>query len=101
MCSTAGEISGQLVTDNGVSITALQFKETRMHAECVNINAFGSSFEAGRTLAARCSLNGKPPKYLLVLSDGGLVNGTELLNGIHAAESFRTAGRFQIRPRSY
>ncbi|WP_126246657.1 FIST signal transduction protein [Chitinophaga rhizosphaerae] len=85
LCSTSGEISGPAVTEGDVSIAALRFDHTALLAQCVNISAYTDSFDAGRGLADSCLRDGVPPKYLLVVSDGSFVNGTDLLNGIHAA----------------
>jgi hypothetical protein len=78
--STAGEIRGVEVTDDGAVITALCFDHTPVSSGSVQIQDHPNSFQAGHALAAQ--FNGKDTNYLLVLSDGALVNGSELIAGI-------------------
>lgn len=52
-----------------------------------NIRDFSDSFEAGRSVFA--GLNGDNLSYVLVISDGGLVNGSELVRGIDSVNTAR------------
>lgn len=79
-CSTAGEIFHTAVNDNTISITAIQFRHTTVQANCVNVLNYTNSFLAGADLAKQL-FPGKPA-YIMLLSDGSLVNATQLLNGI-------------------
>jgi len=84
LCSTAGEIFDETVIDGSVSITALEFEKTAVQSASVNIADFkGSSFDAGLHLVSKL---GRPEElsYVLVLSDGSKVNGSELVKGINA-----------------
>ncbi len=78
--STAGEINGTLVNDNTISLTALTFEKTTLKTASVNISTVNSSFDAGQKLASQLNTIGL--KNVLVISDGCLVNGSELVLGL-------------------
>ena len=80
LCSTAGEIFGPEVLDNSLSLIAIQFEKTPVKTAKVNISDFSSSFEAGASLINK--INTKDLKHIFILSDGALVNGSELVRGI-------------------
>jgi hypothetical protein len=82
-CSTAGEILGTEVTDGGTSIVALQFKATPITLKSVDISDHPDSFEAGKALISGFERKGL--RYVLVLSDGGRVNGSSLTEGMTTA----------------
>ena len=79
-CTTSGEISDIEIYDNTLVLTAISFENSSIQAVSCNINSFSSSFEAGVHLTDQ--LPKENLKHLFVLSDGQLVNGTELVNGI-------------------
>jgi len=80
MCSTAGEIYQDNVLDNSFVAVAMQFEKTAIKTNSVNIKDYKTSYEAA------IELGKKIPKdnltYVLVLSDGSLVNGSELVKGL-------------------
>lgn len=80
LCSTAGEIYQDTVSDHSLVVAALQFDKTDIHTAVVNIKDFANSYDAAAALA------GKLPKeslvHVLVFSDGNLVNGSELVKGL-------------------
>lgn len=80
-CSTAGEIYNTGVSDNSLSVTAIQFEKTTIRTHLSNISQFGSSKEAGKHILR--SLDGELLKHILVFTDGQLVNGSELVEGIN------------------
>jgi len=88
LCSTAGEIYGDTVSDNSVSVTAVQFSKTRVNAVQVNIQDFESSYDAG--IAILESLQQKDLAHVLVFSDGNLVNGSELVRGMNTVKEHAT-----------
>lgn len=79
LASTAGEIYYDTVKDDSVIAAALFFETTQIIAHAVNITDFTDSY------AAAAALTNYLPKeklaHLLVLSDGNLVNGSELVKG--------------------
>lgn len=79
-CSTAGEILGPHVSDDGLVATAVLFSDTPVQVASVNVNDGVSSEEVGKALAKKL-----PPadlKHVLVFSDGLAVNGSELVQGL-------------------
>ncbi|MFI0490699.1 FIST signal transduction protein [Flavobacterium sp.] len=81
LCSSAGEIYENDVLDDTISIVALQFQSTSLKTSGINIQDFPSSFEAGKTLVQ--NLPQENLKLIFVLSDGGKVNGSELVKGMN------------------
>ncbi|WP_300977003.1 FIST signal transduction protein [Flavobacterium sp.] len=83
MASSAGEIFGKEVFDNTISLVAMQFDDTKIATSEVNIEEYANSFEAGKVLVDQ--LPKAKLKLIFVLSDGGKVNGSELVKGINEA----------------
>jgi hypothetical protein len=83
LCSTAGEIYNNAVYDNSLVAFAMQLEKTTIQSASVYVQNFADSYAAGIALA------GKFPKeqliYLMVYSDGSLVNGSELVKGLNDA----------------
>jgi hypothetical protein len=81
MASTSGEILHNEVLDNSAVIAAFEFDKTQIKTACININDCTDSKEAGIRLL------GKLPQenltYLMILSDGSIVNGSELVSGLN------------------
>src|SRR5688572_14849875 len=50
-CSTAGEIVGDRVLDDSLSLTAVHFEQTRIRASVVTVVTPSDSFHAGQQLA--------------------------------------------------
>ncbi len=82
LCSTSGEIYNNKVLDNSVSITAIEFEKTNIRSVAVNIDNFSNSFDAGKTLVEQ--LDTKDLCYVLIISDGARVNGSELVRGVES-----------------
>lgn len=80
MCSTAGEIYQEDVLDNSLVAVAMQFEKTEIKSNSVNIKDYNNSYAAAIGLAKKIA-NDKLT-YVLILSDGSLVNGSELVKGI-------------------
>jgi hypothetical protein len=90
------------VHDESVSVTAIELERTELKSVCVNIADHTCSFEAGKHLIA--TLNPDGLAYVLVISDGGSVNGSELVRGMEEANTGKVpitgglagdAGRFE------
>src|ERR1700744_4879625 len=84
LCSTSGEIFNDMVLDDSVSVTALEFEHTCIRAASVDIDDFQGSFAAGEALMKDIPASNELC-YVMVIADGGKVNGSELVNGIEAA----------------
>ena len=78
--STSGEIYGEQVFDNSVSVVAMEFNSTTVKVHQINISDYGHSYDAGIALVEDIDFHGL--RYIMVLSDGGMVNGSELVRGI-------------------
>lgn len=81
-CSTAGEIFGTKVNDDTLAIGVARFESGRLATAGVAVGSAAESFAAGATLARR--LAHPELRGFLVLSDGLLVNGSELVRGINS-----------------
>lgn len=81
-CSTSGEIAGDAVYDDTVVLAVMEFSATRITTAAVNRNDFENSSAAAKALMQQ--LTDEDLCYVLVLSDGSQVNGSELVKGLHA-----------------
>jgi hypothetical protein len=84
VCSSAGEIYNTEVMDHTISIVAISFSSTTLKTSEVDIDQFSSSFEAGKSLINTFPQEGL--KTVFILSDGGRVNGSELVKGMNFAK---------------
>lgn len=80
LCSTAGEILNNTVADNTVIAIAIELNSTNIATALVNIGNYTNSYEAAAALIAE--LPQDDLAYVLILSDGSLVNGSELVKGL-------------------
>jgi hypothetical protein len=80
-CSTSGEILGAKVHDESISVAVARFEHATVRHVTIPIDS-GDSFGAGQRLARE--LDGDALSGVLVLSDGLVVNGSELVRGINA-----------------
>jgi hypothetical protein len=87
LCSTAGEIINNRVNDNSVSVAAIELEKTSIQPVAVNIRDYENSYEAGKALIRL--INFVNLSYILVISDGSNVNGSELVRGINELVSNR------------
>jgi hypothetical protein len=91
-CSTAGEIHGHEVHENSAIGVAIYLKHTPFEIAFSNINKHQNSFELGQHTASL--LPSKELKYIMVISDGNLINGDELIQGIQnvVSKSVKVSG---------
>jgi hypothetical protein len=80
--TTSGEIVDVQVNDETISLTAIKFDKTKLKTGSVNVAAHSNSFEAGCALAKQ--IDPVNLKNVLVISDGQLVNGSELVMGLQS-----------------
>jgi len=85
LCSTAGEIFHNIVQDNSFVAVVLHFEKTVLRTASVNVAEFDNSYEAAVSLVKK--LPSRNLSYILVLSDGSMVNGSELVKGLNDAAS--------------
>src|SRR5260370_32152532 len=79
-CSTAGEIMGTSVFDEGLVATAIHFEHTELQGRRLALQEGMSSLEAGEILARQLDPEGLV--HVLVLSEGVAVNGSALVAGL-------------------
>jgi len=79
-CSTAGEIMGTSVFDEGLVATAIHFEHTTLQGRRLALQEGMSSFQAGEFLARQLDPEGLV--HILVLSEGVDVNGSALVAGL-------------------
>jgi hypothetical protein len=82
-CSSAGEICGQTVSDDGLVASLVSFDYSTVRGASVVVASPQDSFAAGRELGVRLASPGL--RHVLVLSDGLKVNGTTLTAGLRDA----------------
>lgn len=80
-CSTSGEISGKIFSEHSFCLTSIKFKSTTIKKVSVHINNPKDSYEVGLEIVNK--LNNNQLKHIFILSDGNVVNGTRLLEGIN------------------
>lgn len=80
MCSSAGEIIDGKMYDDSVVITAIYLEKTSIKTVSHNVGKHTDSFDLGKSLIRQFSTQGL--NYILVLSDGLLINGTQLVTGM-------------------
>jgi hypothetical protein len=79
--STAGEIFGTEVSEQRIVATAIAFKKTSIKCAASRVTSSGQSYGAGRDLAQKLTAPGLV--HVFVLSDGQVVNGTDLARGFN------------------
>ncbi|MBU3917977.1 FIST C-terminal domain-containing protein, partial [bacterium] len=79
-CSTAGEIFKTRVDDDSLVLTAIHFEHTTIKEAHVRLSESCDSLKAGETLAK--SLYKKDLVHVFTLSDGLVVNGSDLVKGL-------------------
>lgn len=86
LCSTSGEIIGTAVYDNTIAVTAIEFAHTTVQTASVTVHAKSDGFQAGYALGMALPHEGLV--HVFVLSDGHVVNGSTLVQGLkHALPS--------------
>ena len=81
--STAGEIYQNCIFEDSLVAVAIRFDKTQIRTASLNISQFENSFDAGVALISKIPL--EDLAYILVLSDGNLVNGSQLVKGLNSA----------------
>lgn len=78
-CSSSGSVLGTQLSDGDVVVTAVRFARGRVKLAVADVDAMTSAGQAARELVN--ALQGDDLRHVLVLSDGQLVNGSELAAG--------------------
>ena len=81
-CSGAGEVAGDRLEDHKAVITLCRFQKGRIKLITQKIDAIDDSFNCGKKLAETFPRDDLVGLYLI--SEGLLVNGTDLIGGVYA-----------------
>lgn len=79
-CTTSGEILGPTINDDSLCLTAIEFASVRVAVSSASISDFTNATDLGRKLANDTPVD--ELKHVFVISDGQMVNGSDLLDGI-------------------
>ncbi len=79
-CSTAGEIFGTQVCDDGLVVTAISFAHTTVVGQLSAVETALDSYQCGQQLAG--AIPAKNLSHAFVLSDGLNINGSQLVAGL-------------------
>lgn len=82
-CSTAGEIFGTRIQDEGLAVAVARFARTKVRFGSTQVSGPADSYAAGKGIAA--TLKSADLKGVVLFSDGLKVNGSELVRGVNAA----------------
>ena len=84
IASTAGEINNDHVSENSIVANAIEFSKesSKINFNCINLKDFEDSNSAGKALVS--DMINEDLKLIILLSDGQLVNGSELVDGINS-----------------
>ena len=82
-CSTAGEILGGSVSDDGLVVLLVEFESTTVRTVHRQVTTAAASRTVGQEMGAE--LNAPGLRHVVVLSNGLQVNGTELVAGLRSA----------------
>jgi len=90
--STAGEIIGDESIEDAVLAIAIKMEQTPFKIVHQNIEQHANSYDLGLSLAKALKKDGL--SYVMILSDGHIVNGSDLLDGIksHLGEQLPMSG---------
>ncbi|MBS1797504.1 MAG: FIST C-terminal domain-containing protein [Acidobacteria bacterium] len=81
-CSTAGEIFGDTINDDSLSVAVLKFEKTCLDLASAPVFSSDESFTAGEKIAR--ALDKPSLRGVIVLSDGLSVNGSRLVAGLNS-----------------
>lgn len=80
-CSGAGEILGDYLSDNSMSVAVVCFEKTQLKIVKTKIADNNNSFEVGKCITEQ--LQSEDLKGIMVFSDGLNVNGSQLVQGLN------------------
>ena len=87
--STSGDITADLVDDESITITAIEFEKSTFQIKTSNVlNADLDSFKTGKDLVSEFPSDNL--KHIFVISEGSFINGSELTKGMNAGTQNNT-----------
>ncbi len=85
--STSGDITSKSIDDECITITAIELEKSTFKIDTINLSETNlNSYQAGIELVN--NLKQDKLKYILVISDGSFVNGSELTRGMNFAVDY-------------
>jgi len=81
-CSSAGEIHGETLSDDTLTVAVARLAVTRLHLAHEIVDSPADSWAAGRSLARRLAAQDPELRSVFVLADGLGVNGSALTAGL-------------------
>ncbi len=87
--STSGEILGEEVLDDTITVTAIEFAKTSYHIVSRNFMDYENIEDMGRAISKEFDKEGL--RHLFVVSDGSFVNGSGLIEGLEADDDFTSS----------
>ena len=81
--STAGEVYNSKLHEETVICIAIHFEKTTFELATGNIRNFSNSFELGNFTTNQLAKENL--RYIMVLSDGNVINGDDLIAGINSS----------------
>lgn len=79
-CSTSGEVFKNEINDKSISVAIVKFEQSKIRIVTNEITNITQSFNAGQTIAGE--LSHPSLRAVLILSDGLIVNGSSLVEGL-------------------
>ncbi|MBK8569358.1 MAG: FIST C-terminal domain-containing protein [Nitrosomonadales bacterium] len=89
-CSSAGNVLGVEITDGDIVATAIKLEHSKVLLASVDVEPGQNAQEMGMRLMAK--LGDPELRHVIILSDGLLVNGSELTKGLNQAGVSVTGG---------
>ncbi|AUC82561.1 FIST signal transduction protein [Lacinutrix sp. Bg11-31] len=87
--STSGDITADVVDDESITITAIEFEKSTFQIKTSNVlNADLDSFKTGKYLVSEFPTDNL--KHIFVISEGSFINGSQLTKGMNAATQNNT-----------
>lgn len=84
--TTSGDISANMVNDESVSITAIEFEKSTFLVKTKNIlNSDIDSYKTGADLVSQFPT--EKLKFIFIVSEGSYINGSELTKGMNSVVS--------------
>ncbi|WP_205650264.1 FIST signal transduction protein [Actinoplanes solisilvae] len=83
-CSSAGEITGDTVTDGSLAVSVVRFEHTRIRLVSEKVADAGESYDVGFSVAKQLTAEEPDLRAVFVVSDGLQVNGSPLVAGLAA-----------------
>jgi len=80
--STSGEILGNSVYDDSAAVTAIEFDKTTIKCVQTKVTDHPNSYDTGKYLMSQ--MNGQDLVSVIIISDGTLINGSELVDGLNS-----------------